>query len=233
MCSTSHLHLYLLVVNMCITRLLWLWCARMLLALVATMRRLGELASVLRTKRMPTRMTRPMISIRNINRHWTPWRRNTLTSRPPWQMSQASTRKGDVLHAATLEVAEELERTRKIKAVYRTIWTARATHWPRQPKNFQTAGQHTRPRALNFVTLSGTFGTDVQLMMYFASMQRRRCIEHSKFSARQRRYKMAWRHTGRELDVLQMSTPGPKDTSTMALALCVEPCKPQPKPRTP
>ena len=96
---------------------------------------------------------------------------------------------------------------RRIKAVFRTIWTARARHWPRQPKNFQAAGQHTRPRALNFATLSGMFATDVQLMKSFASKQRRLCIEHLKSSARPRRYKKAWRHTGSELDVLQMSTP--------------------------
>ena len=42
--------------------------------------------------RTPTRMTRPVIPTRNLHRRWTPWRRNTLRSRPPWQMSQASTR---------------------------------------------------------------------------------------------------------------------------------------------
>ena len=70
---------------------------------------------------------------------------------------------GDVLHAATLEVAEELE-PRKMRVVYKTIWTARATIWPRQPKNFPTAGQHTRPRASNFATPSGKFATGVLLM---------------------------------------------------------------------
>ena len=71
---------------------------------------------------------------------------------------------GYVLHAATLEVAEELELTQRIRAVYRTIWMGRAMIWPQQPKNFQTVGQRTRPRALNFATLSGKFVTDVQLM---------------------------------------------------------------------
>ena len=53
---------------------------------------------------------------------------------------------------------------RKIRAVYKKIWTARAMIWPQQPKNFPTAGQHTRPRTLHFPTPSGKFATDVQLM---------------------------------------------------------------------
>ena len=35
-------------------------------------------ASMPPTSRTPTRMIRPMVSIRNLYRHWTPWRRNTL-----------------------------------------------------------------------------------------------------------------------------------------------------------
>ena len=54
-------------------------------------------------------------------------------------------------------MAEELERTQKDQA-------ARAMVWPQQPKNFPTAGQHTRPQALNFATPSGKFATDVQLI---------------------------------------------------------------------
>ena len=52
----------------------------------------------------------------------------------------------------------------------------------RQPNIFQTAGLHTRPRALNFATPSVKFATDVQLVKKFASMQRRRCIEHLKLT---------------------------------------------------
>ena len=59
----------------------------------ATMRRLGELHRLLNSRKgsltrpagkTQTRMTRLVTSIRNHFRHWTPWRRNKLTSRPPW-----------------------------------------------------------------------------------------------------------------------------------------------------
>ena len=69
----------------------------------------------------------------------------------------------DVLHAATLEVVEEVERAQKDEGRL-IIWTARAMIWAQQPKNFPTAGENTRPRALNFATPSGKFATDVQLM---------------------------------------------------------------------
>ena len=63
------------------------------------------------------------------------------------------------LHAATLEVAEELDRTQKDPK------TVRAMIWPRQqPKKFQTVGQQTRPRASNFASFSGKFATDVLLI---------------------------------------------------------------------
>ena len=83
-------------------------------------------------------MTRPMIWIRNLNRHWTPWRRNTLTSRPSWQMSQASTRQEMYYTQRPWKWLKSSNEPRKIMAVYRTIWIARAMHWPRQPKNFRT-----------------------------------------------------------------------------------------------
>ena len=177
----------------------------------ATMRRLGNSiacktvekeASMPPARRTPTRMIRNMISFRKLFRHWTPWRRNTLTSRPPWQMSQASTRQEMCYTQRPWKWLQSSNKPRKIKAVNGTIWTARARNWPRQPKNFQAAGQLTRPPALNFAAPSGMFATDVQRMKSFASKQRRRCIEHLKL-----RYKKAWRHTGSELDVLQMSTP--------------------------
>ena len=167
---------------------------------------------------------KPMISFRKLYRHWTPWRRNTLTSRPPWQMSQASTRQEMYYTQRTWKWLQSSNKPRKIKAVNRTIWTARARHWPRQQKNFQTSGQHTRPRALNFAAPSGMFATDVQLMKSFASKQRKALhrtfeinIQEGVATHRERTRRITNEHA----------------TSTMALALWVEPCKPQPKPRTP
>ena len=71
-----------------------------------TMRRTGitdKVAFVLRTKRTPTRMTRPMISTRNPYGRWTPTIKNVTREHEA----------GYVLHAVAMEVAEEPERTQK------------------------------------------------------------------------------------------------------------------------
>ena len=52
--------------------------------------------------------------------------------------------------------------------------------WLQQPKNVPTAGQHTRPRAVNCAMPSGTSAADVQLMRFYVSKQERRCTEHLK-----------------------------------------------------
>ena len=75
------------------------------------------------------------------------------------QMSQASTMQEMYYTQRPWKWLKSSNEPTKIKAVSRTIWTARARHWPQQPKNFQTAVQHTRPRALHFATSSGTFAT--------------------------------------------------------------------------
>ena len=58
-------------------------------------------------------MTGPVTSIRNLYRLWTPWRRNTLTFEATMANVTSEQEAGDALHAATLEVAEELERAQK------------------------------------------------------------------------------------------------------------------------
>ena len=97
---------------------------------------------------------------------------------------------GDVLHATTLEVAAA--RTNPGRQWDDLDCSCEALG---QPKNFQTAGQHTRPLA-----------TDVQIMNSCVETEKV-FTEHVKLSARSRRHKKAWRHTGSALDVLQMSTP--------------------------
>ena len=64
-------------------------------------------SSKLFSRRTPTRMTRSMISLALET-----WRRNPFLSRPPCQMSQASTRQGDAFHAAISEVVEKHGRMR-------------------------------------------------------------------------------------------------------------------------
>ena len=78
------------------------------------------------TGKTQTQTTRPMTSIRNLFRHWTPWRRNTLTSRPLWQMSQASTRQEMYCMQQLWKWPKSSFEPRKIKAVHGTIWTAPA-----------------------------------------------------------------------------------------------------------
>ena len=60
----------------------------------------------------------------------------------------------------------------------------------------------------------------------------RRCIVHMRLSARPRRYKKAWRHTGSEQDAPRRSKRERKATSMTELAPFVEQYKPRPKPRT-
>ena len=69
---------------------------------------------------------------------------------------------------------------RKIRAVYRTIWTARAMIWPQQPENLPTGGQHMRPRVQNCATHSGRLASDVRLTKQFLLKQEKRCTERSK-----------------------------------------------------
>ena len=86
---------------------------------------------------------------------------------------------GDVLHAATLEVAEELERVQKDQGRLQDDLAA-AT------KNFPTAGQHTRPRAIHFARPSWKSASAEQLTKRSVSKRNRRatheenCVEAKK-----------------------------------------------------
>ena len=71
----------------------------------------------------------------------------------------------DALQNATLEVAEERERTLKHKVVCRMTWTARVTCSPQQPRNLLIAGLHRKPQAPNFATPSGKSAMAEQSMM--------------------------------------------------------------------
>ena len=120
---------------------------------------------------------------------------------------------GDAIHAAAAETAGELERVQKVRAG--------CMIWLRPSGSSPTALQPRRPRAQNCATLSGSNRRATHEAI---------CVE--KLSARPRRYKKAWRHTGSEQDASRTSTPERKATSMTELAPWVELYKPRSKPRT-
>ena len=184
------------------------------------------------TRRTPTRMIRPMISIRNLYRHWTPWRREYVAFEATMANVTSEHEAGYVLHAATLEVAEELERTQKDLGRLQDDLDCSCDDLAAATKEFSdcwAAHEATGVKLCNaFREVCNRRATHEVICVE----PKRRCIEHLKSNVKARKSKKACPHTENVLDVLQMSTPEPKVTSTMALALWVGPYKPQPKPRT-
>ena len=95
----------------------------LLLLLLLTMRRLGEPhrllnsrkgePSTLPTGKTQTRMTRPRTSIRNLTQAFDALAKEYVDFEATMANVTSEQEAGDVLHAATLEVAEELERAQK------------------------------------------------------------------------------------------------------------------------
>ena len=180
-------------------------------------------------------MTRLFISSRNLYRRWTPWRRNTKPFRSTMTNVTSEHEAGDVLHAASLDVAEEFERTQKDQGRLQDDLDCSCDDLAAATKEFPdcwAAHEATRVELCN--AFREVFNQRAAHEIFgVEAKKKRRCIEHLKSNVKPREYKKACPHTENVLDVLQMSTPESNATSTMALALWVGPCKPKPKPRTP
>ena len=140
---------------------------------------------------------------------------------------------GDVLHVATLEVAEELERAQKDQGRLQDDLDCSSDALTVATKEFSdcwAAHEATGAELCNaFRVVCNRHAAHEEICV-----EARKALHRTNEIKRNlRKSKKACPHTENVLDVLQMSTPGPKVTSTMALALWVEPCKPQPNPRTP
>ena len=178
------------------------------------------------TRRTPTRMIRPMISFGKQQAF-------DALAKEYFEATVANVTSeheaGDVLHAATLEVAAELEQTQEDQGRLQDYLDCSCEALPAATKELSDCW-------------AAHEATGVKLCNAFRDVCNRRaaheviCVEtkkalHRTFEIKRKASEIqegVATHRERTRRITNEHA-----TSTMALALWVEPCKPQPKPRTP